>query len=53
MKKQMAYANANAIPYVALAGDDEIQKGVVTLKNMETGEQEQVTPEQLIEIVKG
>lgn len=53
MKKQMAYANANAIPYVALAGDDEIQKGVMTLKNMETGEQEQVTPEQLIEIVKG
>lgn len=53
MKKQMAYANANAIPYVALAGDDEIQKGVVTLKNMETGEQEQVTPDQLIEIVKG
>lgn len=53
MKKQMAYANANAIPYVALAGDDEIQKGVVTLKNMETGEQEQVTPEQLIKIVKG
>lgn len=53
MKKQMAYANANAIPYVALAGDDEIQEGVVTLKNMETGEQEQVTPEQLIEIVKG
>lgn len=53
MKKQMAYANANAIPYVALAGDDEIQKGVVTLKNMETGEQKQVTPEQLIEIVKG
>lgn len=53
MKKQMAYANANAIPYVALAGDDEIQKGVVTLKNMETGEQEQVTPEQLIDIVKG
>ena len=51
MKKQMAYANA--IPYVALAGDDEIQKGVVTLKNMETGEQKQVTPEQLIEIVKG
>lgn len=53
MKKQMAYANANAIPYVALAGDYEIQKGVVTLKNMETGEQKQVTPEQLIEIVKG
>lgn len=32
MKKQMSYANANNIPFVALAGDDEIQKGVVTLK---------------------
>ena len=31
MKKQMSYANANNIPFVALAGDDEIQKGVVTL----------------------
>lgn len=53
MKKQMNYANANAIPYVALAGDDEIQNGVVTLKNMETGEQKQVTVAQLIEIVRG
>lgn len=51
MKKQMSYANANAIPFVALAGDDEIQKGVITLKNMETGEQKQVTPDELIELV--
>ena len=51
MKKQMSYANANNIPFVALAGDDEIQKGVVTLKNMETGEQKQVTAEEMISIV--
>lgn len=52
MKKQMSYANANNIPFVALAGDDEIQKGVVTLKNMDTGEQKQVTAEEMISIVK-
>ena len=52
MKKQMSYAHANNIPFVALAGDDEIQKGVVTLKNMETGEQKQVTAEEMISIVK-
>lgn len=53
MKKQMNYANANAIPFVALAGDDEIKNGVVTLKNMETGGQKQVSVAQLIEIVRG
>lgn len=52
MKKQMSYANANNIPFVALAGDDEIEKGIVTLKNMETGEQKQVTAEEMISIVK-
>lgn len=53
MKKQMNYANANAIPFVALAGDDEIKNGVVTLKNMESGEQKQVGVAELIEIVRG
>lgn len=52
MKKQMSYANANNIPFVVLAGDNEMQSGVVTLKNMETGEQKQVTPDELIAIVK-
>lgn len=52
MKKQMNYANANGIPFVALAGDDEIKNGVVTLKNMETGEQRQVSVAELLEIVK-
>ena len=48
MKKQMSYANAKQIPYVALAGDNEIAEGKVTLKNMITGEQTLVTPDQLI-----
>ena len=49
MKKQMSYANAKQIPFVALAGESEINEGKVTLKNMETGEQQMVTPEELIE----
>jgi len=49
MKKQMSYANAKQIPYVALAGDNEISQGRVTLKNMETGEQQLVTPDELVE----
>lgn len=48
MKKQMAYANSRNIPFVALAGEQELKDGVVTLKEMETGEQEQLTPDQLI-----
>ena len=48
MKKQMSYANAKQIPFVALAGENEINEGKVTLKNMETGEQALVTPEELI-----
>lgn len=52
MKKQMNYANANNIPFVALAGENEIQNGMVTLKNMETGEQKMVSPDEMIEIVK-
>ena len=48
MKKQMAYANAKQIPFVALAGENEIHEGKLTLKNMETGEQSLVLPEELI-----
>ena len=48
MKKQMSYANAKQIPFVVLAGDNEIAAGKVTLKNMETGEQQLVTPKELI-----
>ncbi|SEA10793.1 histidyl-tRNA synthetase [Prevotella sp. tc2-28] len=49
MKKQMSYANAKLIPYVVLAGENEINAGKVTLKNMETGEQQLLTPEELIQ----
>ena len=48
MKKQMSYANAKQIPYVVLAGDNEISAGKVTLKNMTTGEQTLVSAEELI-----
>ena len=51
MKKQMAYANAKHIPFVALAGENEINEGKITLKNMETGEQQMVTPEELIRLI--
>ena len=51
MKKQMSYANAKHIPFVVLAGDNEIKQGKVTLKNMTTGEQILVSPEDLIEKV--
>ena len=51
MKKQMAYANAKHIPFVVLAGVTEIEQGKVTLKNMETGEQILVSPDDLIEKV--
>ena len=52
MKKQMSYANAKQIPFVALAGENEITEGKFTLKNMHSGEQQLVTPNELISIVK-
>ena len=51
MKKQMSYANAKQIPFVALAGDNEMAEGKVMLKNMTTGEQQLVTSEELIKII--
>ena len=51
MKKQMAYANAKHVAFVALAGEQEIAEGKLTLKNMSTGEQTLVTPEQLLAAV--
>ena len=48
MKKQMSYANAKQTPFVALAGESEIAEGKLTLKNMTTGEQQLVSPDDLI-----
>ena len=51
MKKQMSYANAKQVPYVALAGENEMVEGKLTLKNMLTGDQQLVTIEELINII--
>ena len=48
MKKQMTYANRKSIPFVALVGADEMNNNVVTLKNMETGEQTKLNINELI-----
>ncbi len=52
IKKQMSYANANAIPFVALVGENEMQQGVVSLKNMTTGEQQNLTIDEVIDAVR-
>ncbi len=44
MKKQMAYANAIGVPYVAMVGESEMAEGKLALKNMTTGEQQTLTP---------
>lgn len=51
MKKQMSYANAKGIQFVAIVGENEMNEGKVTLKNMATGEQAMVTAEELIKVV--
>lgn len=51
MKKQMSYANSRGIPYVALAGENEMKVGKVTLKNMNTGDQSLISFEELLEII--
>ena len=52
MKKQMSYANQKQIPFVVLAGENEIAAGKLTLKNMATGEQQLVTTDELINTIK-
>ena len=48
IKRQMNYANAKNIPYVVFAGEDEIEKGKLMLKDMQSGEQKLVTAKELI-----
>ena len=52
MKKQMNYANALGVAYVALVGENEMNEGKVTLKNMTTGEQKLVSLEEMINMIK-
>ena len=49
MKKQMQYANQKAIPYVVLVGETEMQQGKLTLKDMTSGDQQLLTPEELLQ----
>lgn len=51
MKKQMSYADAKQIPFVAIVGGDEMAQNKVMLKNMRTGEQKLVTLEELCTIL--
>ena len=52
MKKQMTFANNKSIKYVVLVGSNEMESGKLTVKNMETGEQENLTIEELINNIK-
>lgn len=52
MKKQMSYANAKQIPFVALVGETEMAAQKITLKNMETGEQTLITVPELIAAIQ-
>ena len=49
MKKQLNYANRKNVKYVALVGESEIEEGVVTLKNMETGQQDIIKTDVLVD----
>ena len=52
MKKQMAYANALQVPYVAIVGSNELAEGKVTLKNMESGEQNLISATELAAAIR-
>ena len=52
MQKQMKYANDIQVKYVAIVGENEIENNIIQLKNMETGEQEEVSVEELIYKIK-
>ena len=52
MKKQMSYANAQGIPYVALVGEQELADGRIALKDMQSGEQQSLTIEEVIGAIK-
>ena len=52
MAKQMKYANDKKIPFVAMMGSNEMKEGTITLKNMETGEQQILQQKDLISTLK-
>ncbi|NJK86379.1 MAG: histidine--tRNA ligase [Bacteroidales bacterium] len=52
LKKQLGYADAKGIPYVALIGENEMNQGTITVKNMKTGAQENYSLNDLLDLVK-
>ncbi len=52
IKVKFKYADRLKIPYVAVIGEEEEKNGTVTLKNMATGEQKEMTIENMIELLK-
>ena len=52
MKKQMSYANGRNIPFVAVVGENEVNEGRLALKDMTTGEQQTLTPDEVVELLK-
>lgn len=53
MNKQMKYANDRGVKFVALVGKNEMGQGVLRIKNMDTGEQEDIQPNALVKHLKG
>ena len=51
MKKQMQYANQKAIPYVVIVGENEMAEGKITLKDMTSGEQNMLSPDELVQVI--
>ncbi|MEY4594571.1 MAG: hypothetical protein RIQ47_981, partial [Bacteroidota bacterium] len=52
MKKQLSYADAKQIPYAALIGSEEMSSGLLTIKNLSTGEQSKLTMDELLHLLK-
>ena len=51
MAKQMKYANGKNIPFVAMVGSREMETGIISVKNMDSGEQHEINKEKLIEFL--
>jgi histidyl-tRNA synthetase len=52
MKRQLSYADAKKIPFVALIGSEELKSGEIAIKNMSSGEQQKVTLDELLHLLK-
>jgi histidyl-tRNA synthetase len=52
LKKQMSYADTRRIPYIIIAGEEEIKNNLVTLKIMSSGEQRKMTTDELLSFLK-